>query len=114
MNELEPKTIGELGALIRHIRQDRGLTIEELAQRSSLSASYIATIERGLRDPGLRALSAIARGLGISLGDLLGALPEMLSSRGLEFAKLYGEAPEHVKQAALLVLRAHQKGPPDE
>src|SRR4051812_17686842 len=38
-----------LGALLRQLREDSGLTQEELAERSGVSARTVSDIERGLR-----------------------------------------------------------------
>lgn len=56
---------------IRVWREFRGLSGVELARRTGLSAPYINQIEHGQREPGLRALKAIAGALGVNLDDLV-------------------------------------------
>jgi transcriptional regulator with XRE-family HTH domain len=47
------------------------LTQQELAERAGLHITYIARIESGKRNPSLHSMSALARGLGISLAAML-------------------------------------------
>ena len=59
-----------LGARVRLLREGKGWTQEGLADRAGLDRSYIAGIEAGLRNPSIRALARIAKGLGVSLSDV--------------------------------------------
>jgi transcriptional regulator with XRE-family HTH domain len=52
-------------------REKRQWTQEDLAERAELDRSYIAGIEAGLRNPSIRAMGKIAKGLGITLSALL-------------------------------------------
>jgi transcriptional regulator with XRE-family HTH domain len=66
---------GHVGARIRTIRQQRGLTQAGLAE-SDLSESYISLIESGKRVPGARTLKVIAARLAVTVDDLTSrALP---------------------------------------
>ncbi len=56
---------------IRDLREDLGLTMEGLAERSGMDRTELSMIERGRRDPSLRTLSRIATGLGLSLPELV-------------------------------------------
>lgn len=49
-----------LGQAVRHLRQERHLTIEALASRSSMHPTYLSSIERGLRNPTLVKLVGLA------------------------------------------------------
>ena len=60
-----------LGARVRQLREGKGLTQEGLADRAGLDRSYIAGIEAGLRNPSIRALARIAKGLGVSVSDVV-------------------------------------------
>lgn len=64
-----------LGARVRHCREKREWTQEGLAERAELDRSYIAGIEAGLRNPSIKAVAKIARGLGLTLAELLEAVP---------------------------------------
>jgi predicted ATPase/transcriptional regulator with XRE-family HTH domain len=62
---------GRLGATLKHLRWTAGLTQEELAERSGLSARTISDLERGLRSaiyPHTARRLAMALGLGEDAG----------------------------------------------
>jgi len=63
--------LGALGALIRAQRVTAGLTLRELSERTSVSNAYLSQIERGLHEPSISVLGAIAAALGVSLETLL-------------------------------------------
>ena len=58
------------GEAVRNARKSAKLSQEELAHRSGLDRSYIGGVERGERNPTLRAIEKIADGLGISIAEL--------------------------------------------
>lgn len=59
-----------LGKTVRRLRVERALSQEELAERSGLHRNYIGGIERGERNVGIKAVFAIARGLGVEAKEL--------------------------------------------
>lgn len=61
----------DVGARVRHCREKRQWTQEDLAERAELDRSYIAGIEAGLRNPSIKAVAKIARGLGLTVSALL-------------------------------------------
>lgn len=60
------------GRDVRRRRAALGLTLEQLAERSGLTPNYVGTVENGQRDPSLSTVLALAKGLGIPPGELLG------------------------------------------
>jgi transcriptional regulator with XRE-family HTH domain len=48
------------------IRKERGLTQEQLAERSGLSQQYISGLEQGRRNPTIVTLYELATALGVS------------------------------------------------
>ncbi|MET0728263.1 MAG: helix-turn-helix transcriptional regulator [Acidimicrobiales bacterium] len=60
-----------LGELIRARRQQAELTLRELAARANVSNPYLSQIERGLHEPSVRVLKAIAGALNLSAESLL-------------------------------------------
>jgi transcriptional regulator with XRE-family HTH domain len=60
-----------LGELIRAQRQQAELTLRELAARTNVSNPYLSQIERGLHEPSVRVLKAIAGALNLSAESLL-------------------------------------------
>ena len=69
----------ELGLRIRYYRKQRGLSQEKLAELCSLHPTYIGQIERGEKNATIESLYHIAKGLNISLGELLTHLGDLLS-----------------------------------
>jgi len=64
-------TLDQLGAAIRKLREDRGLSIETLAHESNLHTQSVSRIERGKQNPTWTALSSLADVLGVELLDLV-------------------------------------------
>jgi transcriptional regulator with XRE-family HTH domain len=63
----------QVGKRIRNLREGKGISQEVLAEKSSLHRTYIGGVERGLRNPSLRSLQRIAKGLGVGVVDLFQA-----------------------------------------
>ena len=59
------------GALVRELREARGWTQEQLAERSVMNASYLGFVERGDNVPTLTIIIQIATGLNLEPADLL-------------------------------------------
>jgi transcriptional regulator with XRE-family HTH domain len=64
-------TLEVLGAAIRAERVTAGLSLRDLAERTKVSNAYLSQIERGLHEPSISVLSAIAGALDVSLEALL-------------------------------------------
>ncbi|HKR64710.1 MAG TPA: XRE family transcriptional regulator [Thermoanaerobaculia bacterium] len=62
----------KLGARIRELRQQRRLTLEELAEQSSVSRAMLSKLERGEKNPTLVVAAKIASALRVSLTAFLG------------------------------------------
>ncbi len=56
---------------MRLLRTARGWSQEKLGERTGLDRTYVSGIERGVRNPTLTVLEALANGLGVSLAELL-------------------------------------------
>lgn len=61
-----------LGARVRELRGERGLTLEGLAERSGVSRAMISKLERGEKNPTLVVAAKVAEGLGVTLSQLVG------------------------------------------
>jgi transcriptional regulator with XRE-family HTH domain len=61
-----------LGGQLRHLRRERKLTQEALAERSELSVDTVRRVERGTFSPSLETLARLAAGLDVSLHALIG------------------------------------------
>lgn len=60
----------DLGAAIRRLRGERGLTIEGLAFRADWHPTYVSEVERGIKSPSWGKLVALAAALGVSIAEL--------------------------------------------
>lgn len=57
--------------MIREHRTALGISQEELGLRCHLDRTYISGLERGVRNPSLTALVTLAKGLNITVSQLL-------------------------------------------
>jgi len=60
-----------LGERLRELRHERGATLLQLAQATSLSVSYLSDLERGRVNPSIDTLERIAKHYQVLLGDLV-------------------------------------------
>ena len=60
-----------LGKAIRKARLERGVSQEELADRSSIDRSYMSSIERGMQNPGIISVLRIAHALEMTATELM-------------------------------------------
>lgn len=59
-----------LAAILKRLREDRGITQEELAFEAGITASALSRIERGLNTPGWMTVRRLAEALEVSLVEL--------------------------------------------
>ena len=67
----DAERIQRLGAKIRVLRKERGLTLKVLAQLSGLSHPFLSQVERGLARPSMSSLHQISEALGTNASWLL-------------------------------------------
>ncbi|HPD60222.1 MAG TPA: helix-turn-helix transcriptional regulator [Thermodesulfobacteriota bacterium] len=65
-----------LGARIRKLRKEKGLSQEALAEKADLHYTFIGEVERGEKNISIVSLEKLTKALGISLTDLFD-LPEL-------------------------------------
>ena len=61
------KTLGER---IRELREERDISLRELASKIDVSAAFMSDVELGRRHPSDKHMAAVAEALGTSLEDL--------------------------------------------
>jgi transcriptional regulator with XRE-family HTH domain len=61
----------KIGARLAAFRNERKLSLEELASRSGVSTNEIAAIESGVHSPSIAPLVKLSRALGLRLGTFL-------------------------------------------
>lgn len=59
------------GEKIRSYREERGLTLAELAQKADISISYLSELERGTKQPSLKSLNKISTALNIPREEIV-------------------------------------------
>lgn len=60
-----------LGRNVRAHRRRKGLSQEQLAFEAGMKRAYLSDLERGTRNPSVRALGRLSDALGVSAADLL-------------------------------------------
>ena len=60
-----------LGSRLQRLRQDQGLSQEELADRAGIHRTYVSGVERGVRNPTITVMEKLAAGLGVDLRTLV-------------------------------------------
>jgi transcriptional regulator with XRE-family HTH domain len=70
MNLDEERFLRGLGLRLRRLREDRGWTQAELAERCDLHRTFIGSVERGERNVSILNLRLIARVLRVGLSEL--------------------------------------------
>ena len=60
----------DLGARVRALRRERGLTLKGLGKRAGLSHPFLSQVERGLARPSVTSVERIAAALDVSVARL--------------------------------------------
>lgn len=61
----------DIAERLTELREQQGLSMRKLAERSGLSQAFISSIEAGRKQPTLDSLTKLSFGLGITLIELL-------------------------------------------
>ena len=61
----------QTAARLKALRERRGLTQEQLSEKSGVGRSHLARLETGKQDPTLSTLEKLAKALGVKVGRLL-------------------------------------------
>jgi transcriptional regulator with XRE-family HTH domain len=60
-----------LGRNLRRLREEKGWSQEDYADRAGIHRTYVADIERGRRNPTVTVVEKLAKPFGIGAGRLL-------------------------------------------
>ena len=60
-----------LGRNVRDLRRSKGLSQEQLALETDMKRSYVSDLERGTRNPSVKAIERLAKSLGVEPWTLL-------------------------------------------
>ena len=66
---MAPKEL--MAARLKALRERRGLTQEQLAEKSGVGRSHLARLETGKQDPTLSTLEKLAKALKVDVAKLL-------------------------------------------
>jgi len=69
-----PKDVGLerlFGRMLQELRTERGLSQEKLGFESNYHRTYISQLERGQKNPSLKAIFRLARVLGITPSEMI-------------------------------------------
>jgi transcriptional regulator with XRE-family HTH domain len=64
------KTLAAFGRNVAHIRDERGLSQDKLAEKADLDRTYLSGIERGVRNPGIKVVIRLAKALNVSIAEI--------------------------------------------
>lgn len=68
---MDTEALNNLGQIIREKRESKGLTQIEVAEKAQLDRNYIGMVERGERNPSYLSLIKIAKGLDMTVDQLI-------------------------------------------
>ncbi|QZT57413.1 helix-turn-helix domain-containing protein, partial [Mycolicibacterium austroafricanum] len=66
-----------MSGLLRAVRQERGMTLDDLAADTGLTKSYLSKVERGQSVPSIAAALKISRALEVDVAQLFSDDPEV-------------------------------------
>jgi transcriptional regulator with XRE-family HTH domain len=66
-----PPTPADLGAAIRSLRAEHGMTQQELASAAAITKNYVSGIELGQRNPTWAVVARVATAFGLRLSELV-------------------------------------------
>jgi transcriptional regulator with XRE-family HTH domain len=69
---LQEKIDPTIGPRLRHIRLEKGLTVEALAAATGLDKGFVSRLERGTKRPSVETVLRLSAALGVSVGQLFG------------------------------------------
>jgi transcriptional regulator with XRE-family HTH domain len=115
--EVGKAQLERLGRLIREQRTHAEMSLRDLAARTNVSNPYLSQLERGLHEPSVRVLKAIAGALNTSAealmvqAGLLDGLHEDAATPSVSDAiRADPRLSEHQKVALLAVYRSYVEG----
>lgn len=108
-------------AQLRHLRAERGLTLEQVARAANLDVSTLSRLESGKRRLAIDHLPGLAAALGVTVDDLLGprSLPdprvrrEPVTGDGLTMWPLTNRGPAPGLHAFRVRIDRDRDTPPD-
>lgn len=101
----------ELAQRLRQLRLDRGMTLDEVAQKSGQTKSWLSRVENFRITPSLPALADLATSLGVSTSSLLEGLddrPQIVCVRHDERKRIQRDPDSLIEYYSLASERTHR------
>jgi transcriptional regulator with XRE-family HTH domain len=70
VERVPPRGSDQISAILRRLRREAGMTLQELADRCGLASSTLSKIENGQMSPTYDTLLRVAGGLGLDMAEL--------------------------------------------
>jgi transcriptional regulator with XRE-family HTH domain len=107
---------------LRELRTERGLTLQQVAERASIDLSTLSRLESGKRRLALDHIPALSAALGVSADELLASAPPQdprvrgrpRKCDGMTMWPLTNRGPAAGLHAYKIHISARQRRPPDE
>jgi transcriptional regulator with XRE-family HTH domain len=71
IEETSNAVVAAIGSRLRNLRQQREMTLQDLAELTDLSPSMLSLVERGRAAPSIQSLIVIANALNVTMSDLI-------------------------------------------
>lgn len=104
MNSRHRKFLEDFGAKVFELRQSKGWTLAEFAQRASISPSFLGEIERGRRDLSIHIAQRISTALEVPLRNLLGAPRGPRTRAGKAIARALSQSDPKIAAFVLRII----------
>lgn len=73
-----------LGEELRQLRQEKEMSLRDVASSANISLGYVSEVERGLKEPSSEILFSMCRALGVPLSSVLSEVSSKLLIEELE------------------------------
>ena len=95
-----------IGKRVKQCRERLGISQEELAEKTGLTANYISTVERGMSFPRCEKLITLLNGLEVSADAIFcDVLEHSTSYKSSELASLSPQAQKRILQMVELMIQ---------
>lgn len=92
--------IGRIGPIIRRLRQEQGLSLRDLSNRTGLSTGFLSLAERGKSSFALTSLHTVATALGANMTEFFPSVTSADDDHGVPHVSRAGERPDLAIAAA--------------
>jgi len=94
------KALRRFGSRIRQLRESRGMTQEELAERCGLSQKFVSQLERGAKTPSFETILVLSRqGFGLRASRVLEGVDPDVADQATEIDASLDDVPERFAKA---------------